>query len=58
MARSNNISHDQLENWFFEVTLAGKLLIKIRAICLGHANNSLQLIGRTSFVPNPMLKYV
>ena len=40
------------------LTGAGKLLIKIRAICLVHENKSLQLVGRTNFVPNAMLKYV
>ena len=57
MARPTNISDNQLENWFYGETLAGKLLIKIRAICLGHENEVLQLIGRTNFVPNAMLKY-
>ena len=58
MARPTNISDNQLENWFYGETLAGKLLINIRAICLGHENEVLQLIGRTNFVPNSMLKYV
>jgi hypothetical protein len=57
MARPFNISDNQLESWFYGETLAGKLLIKIRAICLGHKNEVLQLIGRTNFVPNAMLKY-
>ena len=58
MARPTNISDNQLENWCYGETLAGKLLINIRAICLGHENEVLQLIGRTNFVPNSMLKYV
>ena len=58
MARPKNISDNQLGNWFYGETLAGKLLIKIRAICLNHDSESLQLIGRTNFVPNAMLKYV
>ena len=58
MARPTNISDGQLENWFYGETLAGKLLIKIRAICLDHDSKTLQLIGRTNFVPNAMLKYV
>ena len=58
MARPKNISDGQLVDWFYGETLAGKLLIKIRAICLVHENKSLQLVGRTNFVPNAMLKYV
>jgi hypothetical protein len=58
MARPTNISDNQLENWFYGETLAGKLLIKIRSICLEHKSKALQLIGRTNFVPNAMLKYV
>jgi hypothetical protein len=58
MARPTNISDGQLENWFYGETLAGKLLIKIRAICLDHESKTLQLIGRTNFVPNAMLKHV
>jgi hypothetical protein len=57
MARPTNISDNQLENWFYGETLAGRLLIKIRAICLGHENEVHQLIGRTNFVPNAMLNY-
>ena len=58
MARPNNISDGQLANWFYGETLAGKLLIEIRAICLAHQDKNLRLIGRTNFVPNAMLKYV
>lgn len=58
MARPINISDGQLGNWFFGETLAGRLMIKIRAICLDHESKTLQLIGRTNFVPNAMLKHV
>ena len=58
MAKPKNISDVKLGNWFYGDTLAGKLLIEIRAICLAHSNESLKLIGRTNFVPNAMLKYV
>ena len=58
MARPTNISDNQLESWFYGETLARKLLINIRAICLRHDNEVLKLIGRTNFVPNAMLKYV
>ena len=58
MARPKSISDGELGNWFYGETLGGKLLIKIRSICLNHESKTLQLIGRTNFVPNAMLKYV
>jgi hypothetical protein len=57
MARPDNVSDIQLSNWFFGETLAGKLLINIRKICLEHENPNLKIIGRTNFLPNAMLKY-
>ena len=58
MARPGNISDIELNNWFYGETLSGKLLIRIRKICLRHDNKSLQIIGATNFVPNAMLKHV
>mgnify|MGYP001465481937 CR=1 FL=1 len=58
MAKPGIKSDVELGNWFYGETLAGKLLIELRSICLSHSNESLQLIGRTNFVPNAMLKYV
>ncbi|MGY9002575.1 MAG: hypothetical protein ACKVIF_05225 [Rhodospirillales bacterium] len=57
MARPGNISDIQLGDWFYGETLAGKLFIKIRELCLGHETEALQMIGRTNFVPNAMLKH-
>ena len=39
-------------------TLAGRLFIKLRDLCLGHEVEALQMIGRTNFVPNAMLKHI
>jgi hypothetical protein len=58
LARPNNITDGELGNWFYGETLAGKLLIQIRSICLDHQNESLKLIGKSNFVPNSMLKYI
>ena len=58
MARPGNISDIQMGDWFYGETLAGKLFIKIRDLCLSHEVEALQMIGRTNFVPNAMLKHV
>ena len=58
MARPGNISDVQLGDWFYGETLAGKLFIKIRELCLSHEVEAMQTIGRTNFVPNAMLKHI
>ncbi len=58
MARPKNISDGQLGDWFYEKTLAGRLLIQLRFLCLEHESEELNLIGRTHFVPNAMLKHI
>jgi len=58
MARPGNISDIQMGDWFYGETRAGKLLIKMREICLSHEVEALQMIGRTNFLPNAMLKHV
>lgn len=58
LARPGNVSDVQMGDWYYGETLAGKLFIKLRELCLGHETEALQMIGRTNFVPNAMLKYV
>jgi len=58
MARPRNISDIQAGNWFYSETLAGKLFIELRELCLNHKTKELQMIGRTNFVPNAMLRHV
>ncbi len=57
MARPGAISDIQMGDWFYGETLAGKLFFKLRELCLGHETEALQMIGRTNFVPNAMLKH-
>lgn len=58
MAKPGTISDIQMGDWFYGETLAGKLFIKLRELCLSHEVEALQMIGRTNFVPNAMLKHV
>ena len=58
MARPGNISDIKVGDWFYGETVAGKLFIKLRELCLGHKTEELQIIGRTNFVPNAMLRHV
>ena len=58
MARPGNVSDIQISDWYYGETLAGKLFIKLRELCLGHETEALQMIGRTNFVPNAMLKHI
>ena len=58
MARPRNISDIKVGDWFYGETLAGKLFIKLRELCLSHKTEELQIIGRTNFVPNAMLRHM
>tara|TARA_B100000315_G_scaffold246047_1_gene272870 strand:+ start:484 stop:1056 length:573 start_codon:yes stop_codon:yes gene_type:complete len=57
MAKPGSISDIQMGDWYYGETLAGKLFLKLREICLDHEVEALQMIGRTNFVPNAMLKH-
>ena len=58
MAKPGSVSDVQISDWYYGETLAGKLFIKLRELCLGHETEALQAIGRTNFVPHAMMKHV
>ena len=58
MAKPGSVSDVQISDWYYGETLAGKLFIKLRELCLGHETEALQTMGRTAYVPNAMLKHV
>jgi hypothetical protein len=57
MAKPGSISDIQMGDWYYGETLAGKMFLKLRELCLAHESEALQMIGRTNFVPNAMLKH-
>ena len=45
----------QIDWWFWRHTVAGQLLITLRAVAMGSENNALKTVGGRFFVPVPYL---
>ena len=45
----------QIDDWFWRRTVAGQLLIALRALAIASDNNALKTVGSRFFVPTPFL---
>ena len=55
MADGGPPSARQLDQWFWRKTVAGQLLIALRAFSLTSENSALKTVGGRFFVPVPYL---
>ena len=52
LSRPGQITDIELDNWFFGATLAGEMLLRLRAALLGSDDADLRRFGETSLVPS------
>jgi hypothetical protein len=50
-AQPGNLDSNAVDQWFWRETTAGKLFLELRQVCLKSAENSMQLLGRSTLVP-------